>query len=206
MFSGIVEGMGTVAKIVKKENLYVLSLRAEKFVKGTRLGDSISVDGVCLTVTKREQKGLSFDLMKETLGATIMKDYEPGRQVNLEKSLRMDSRLGGHFVTGHVDGVGSLTKILTLPNYVEWRIAAQPDLARYIVPKGSVCLDGVSLTVGKVWKDAFSVYLIPHTLKVTTFGDKNVGARLNIETDILAKYVLSNQERQRNNFPRLSNY
>jgi len=190
MFTGIVEGMGVVESVEKKENLFVLTLKREKFLRGVKIGDSVSVDGVCLTVTKKTARGVKFDLMKETLNATTMKSYRPGRRVNLERALKMNSRLGGHFVTGHVDGVGVFKKKVSLPNYVEWHIDVAPFLAKYIVPKGSVCLDGVSLTVGQVKRNSFSVYLIPHTLEVTTFGAKRPGAGLNIETDILAKYVL----------------
>lgn len=190
MFTGIVEGTGQVLEIKKKENLYVLKLALGKFLRGTRVGDSICVDGVCLTVTHKDAKGLSFDLMKETLEATTLKDYAAGRRVNLERSLKVNSRLGGHFVSGHVDGVGIFQKVMTLPNYVEWQVAVPRDLARYIVPKGSVAIDGVSLTVGEVRRESFSVYLIPHTLEVTTFGVKKAGDKLNIETDILAKYIL----------------
>lgn len=196
MFSGIVEEFGRVEKILKKKNLYVLTITADTVSRGTKIGDSIAVDGVCLTVTKRQGRRLTFDLMRETLDATIMKDYVPGRRVNLERSLKVSDRIGGHFVSGHVDGTGVFQEQVTLPNYVEWRIAASSDLMRYIVPKGSVTIDGVSLTVGEVTKDWFAVYLIPHTLDVTTFGTKRAGEKVNIETDILAKYILWERYRE----------
>jgi len=194
MFSGIVEEEGKVQDIKKKKNLYVITISAKKVMRGTKIGDSISVDGVCLTVTKRTKQTISFDVMKESLDATILKYYQPKRKVNLERALKVSDRIGGHFVSGHVDGVGVLKKKVTLPNYVEWRISIGKKHRRYIVPKGSVCVDGVSLTVGVVTKSYFAIYLIPHTLDVTTFGNKRVGAKLNIETDMLAKYVLNDKE------------
>ena len=193
MFAGIVEEKGVVQKIEKKKNLYVLTIKAKKTFRGTKVGDSISVDGICLTVTRIGKGTMTFDVMKETLDVTTLRYYKPGRGVNLERSLKMSSRIGGHFVSGHIDGVGVFRKQVTLPNYVEWRLTVDKSLKRYIVPKGSVCIDGVSLTVGEVKRAYFSVYLIPHTLDVTTFGIKRVGEKVNIETDILAKYVLSDK-------------
>lgn len=190
MFTGIVEETGVVNAVEEKENLIVLSLSAKKVVKGVHVGDSISVNGVCLTVIKVDGQEVTFDLMKETLTATTFKYVKPGDKVNLERSLKMNSRIGGHFVSGHIDGEGTIDKIVTLPNYVEFRVTATPALTRYIVPKGSVAIDGVSLTVGAVTKKYFSVYLIPHTLTVTTFGGCKPGDKVNIETDILAKYVV----------------
>jgi riboflavin synthase len=191
MFSGIVEEFGSVVSVKRKENLFVLTVKAAKVTRATKIGDSISVDGVCLTVTKRGGRTLTFDLMKETLDATTMKHFTPHRPVNLERSLKVNDRIGGHFVTGHIDGTAIFKKVVTLPNYVEWRLEAGAFLLRYIVPKGSVTIDGVSLTVGEVKRDWFSVYLIPHTLDVTTFGRKRIGEKVNIETDILAKYILN---------------
>ena len=190
MFSGIVEEKGIIQDIQRKENLIVLTLKAKKVGKGTKVGDSICVDGVCLTVTKIKGTSLTFDLMKETLDATTFKYAQPGDGVNLERSLKMNDRVGGHFVSGHVDGEGLLEAIVRLPNYVEFQISTRRDLLRYIVPKGSVTIDGVSLTVGSVTRKKFSIYLIPHTLEVTTFGASKEGDLVNIETDILAKYVV----------------
>ncbi len=194
MFSGIVEETGVVRNVEKKKNLYIVTVEAPKASRGTRIGDSIAVDGICLTVTRKAGRELTFDLMKETLDKTTFRYARPGRPVNLERSLKVSDRIGGHFVTGHIDGTGVFRDRVTIPNYVEWRIDVEPRLARFIIPKGSVTIDGVSLTVGVVKKKYFSVYLIPHTLQVTTFGRKKVGEIVNIETDVLAKYILWDRE------------
>jgi len=190
MFSGIVEETGTIQNVQKKKNLFIVTIKAQKVTRGTKVGDSIACDGICLTVTKKKGPLLTFDLMKETLETTTFKYAKPGRHINLERSLKVSDRIGGHFVSGHIDGTGIFTERKTIPNYVEWRIKVHKKLARYIIPKGSVTIDGVSLTVGVVKKNYFSVYLIPHTLEVTTFGNKKIGEIVNIETDILAKYIL----------------
>ncbi|MCK5579699.1 MAG: riboflavin synthase [Candidatus Omnitrophica bacterium] len=195
MFSGIVEEKGIIQSIKKKQNLYTLSLQAKKVCRGTKIGDSIAINGVCLTATSVIKNIMTFDLMKETLDATTFGDAKAKQEVNLERALKVNSRLGGHFVSGHVDGMGVLKKIVTLPNYVEFRVGLKKSLMRYIAPKGSVAIDGVSLTIGEVRKTDFSVYLIPHTLEVTTFGKMQEDMRLNIETDILAKYLLDGAQR-----------
>lgn len=194
MFSGIVEETGFIEKIVRKQNLYVLHVRAKKILKGTKQGDSISVDGVCLTVTGIKKGVLVFDVMLETIVKTSLGKLGVKNMVNLERALRMDGRISGHFVTGHVDNMGAIREIVTGPNYTELQINLKKDLMRYVVPKGSVCVDGVSLTVGDVRRLFFSVYLIPFTLEVTNLGIKKKGDRVNIETDILAKYVFSKEE------------
>lgn len=155
-----------------------------------KIGDSIANDGACLTVTGIKDGCLYFDLMKETLDATTLNHYKAGVLVNLERAMKADARLGGHFVTGHVDAVGVIKDIRTLKNYVEYRISIPKKLMRYVVPKGSVAIDGISLTVGEVKKSWFAVYFIPHTLGVTTIGKKKLGAKVNVETDLLAKYIL----------------
>jgi len=190
MFSGIVEEKGVVESVVKKQNLFTMTVKARKVLRGTKIGDSIAVNGVCLTVTKKQAGRVTFYLMKETLESTTLKHARTGKAVNLERALKVNSRLGGHFVSGHVDGVGKLLKIVNLPNYVEWQLQLDKSLAKYLAPKGSVCIDGVSLTIGWVADNSFSIYLIPHTLEVTTFGEKKPGDELNIETDLLAKYIL----------------
>ncbi len=190
MFTGIIEALGTVRSLQKTENLLTLAVKRPGAFDDLRVGDSIANDGVCLTVTALKGGCCYFDLMKETLEATTLRHVVPGTKLNLERAMKADARLGGHFVTGHVDGVGCIRAVRTLPNYVEYRIAAGRDLMRYIVPKGSVALDGISLTVGEVRRDWFAVYFIPHTLKVTAIGAKKAGDEVNIETDLLAKYIL----------------
>ncbi|MEI6437589.1 MAG: riboflavin synthase [Candidatus Omnitrophota bacterium] len=190
MFTGIVETVSAVVSLVKNQNLFVLAIKKPGSFNDVGIGDSIAVDGVCLTVTVMKGGAFYFDLMKETLEATSLNRLAPGVEVNLERAMKAESRVGGHFVTGHVDAVGKVKDIRTLPNYVEYRIELSKELMRYVVPKGSVALDGISLTVGEVKKKWFSVYFIPHTLTVTTIGRKKKGDAVNIETDLLAKYIL----------------
>lgn len=190
MFTGIIEEQGVVKSFSRRENLSVLTVFAKKIPAGTRMGESISVNGVCLSVTRRSGKVLTFDLMKETIASTTLQNLKIGDRVNLERAMKASSRFDGHFVTGHVDGVGVIERIVKLKNYVEFQISLSRKLLKYIVAKGSVCVDGISLTVGRVTKNGFSVYLIPITLKVTNFGVKKAGDWVNIETDILARYVL----------------
>lgn len=193
MFTGIVETTGSVAALVRKQNLFVLTIKKPAEFNDVKIGDSIAVDGVCLTVTAIKNGVLYFDLMKETLEATALKALRAGSSVNLERAMKAEARVGGHFVTGHVDAAGKIDKVRTLPNYVEYRIALRKELMRYVVPKGSVTLDGISLTVGEVKKKWFAVYFIPHTLSVTTIGKKKAGDEVNVETDLLAKYILKSR-------------
>jgi riboflavin synthase len=191
MFNGIVEEMGVIVSITHQTNLATLKVRARKVLKGTKLGDSIAVEGACLTVTEKKKNILAFDMMRETVSKTSLGQLRRGDKVNLERALKAGARVSGHFVTGHVDDVGRIEKKVAETNYEELSIRLPEKLGKYIVPKGSVALDGVSLTVGKVGKGRFSVYLIPFTKQVTTLGAKKKGDRVNIETDILAKYVFS---------------
>lgn len=191
MFAGIIEETGFVEEIISKKNLTVLKVRAKKTLRGTKAGASIAVDGVCLTVTDIRKDVLLFDMMRETMLQTTLTDLKPKCPVNLERALKVGRRIDGHFVTGHVDGVGTIKEKIERPNYVELRVDGVKDLMKYIVPKGSICLDGVSLTVGEVNKTNFAVYLIPFTEKMTTLGSKRKGDKVNIETDILAKYIFN---------------
>ncbi len=191
MFSGIVEEYGEVVSIIEKKNLSTIKIKAQKVSRGTKPGDSIAVAGVCLTVVEIKGGVLKFDIMKETIERTTLGKLRSKKKVNLERALKMSDRISGHFVSGHVDNMETVKDIVTGPNYTELQITIRKDLAKYIVPKGSVCLDGVSLTVGEVRKTFFSVYLIPFTLEVTTLGQNRKGDRINIETDILAKYILA---------------
>ncbi len=196
MFSGIVEEKGTVKNIKRLKNLITMDVQGDRVVRGVKIGDSVAINGVCLTVVKIRGKVLTFDLMKETLDATTLGFAETGSEVNLERALKVNARLGGHFVSGHVDGMGTFKKKVTMENYVEWQIQVDRKMLKYIAPKASVAVDGVSLTIGWVKKNTntFSIYLIPHTLDVTTFGKKKIGQKLNIETDMLAKYILHARE------------
>ncbi len=195
MFSGIVKEKGTVKALKRRKNLLVFSVGAKKVFKGIKVGDSVAIDGVCLTVSRRKSGVCSFDVMLETIQKTTLKFLSPGSKVNLEPALRAEDFLGGHFVQGHVDGVGTIKKKVTKANFARYDIEIENKLTRTIVPKGSVALDGISLTVGKVRGNIFSVYIIPHTLKVTTLGNKRALDKVNIETDVLAKYLLCHCER-----------
>jgi riboflavin synthase len=190
MFTGIVEELGQVAGIVHTKNLAVLMVKTRKILKGTKIGDSVAINGVCLTVTEKKRDCLSFDIMLETLrcttlGGLAIKDY-----VNLERALKAGDRLSGHFVTGHVDCISKIYGRVQTKNYTELKFTIPRNLRKYIVPKGSICIDGVSLTVGAVTPDGFSVYLIPFTSNITTLGEKQTGDQVNVEVDILAKYIL----------------
>ncbi len=191
MFTGIIEQLGKVKAIEKKSNLIVLKVDASALAKKIHLGDSVAINGVCLTATKKTGKVISFDLMKETIEKTSLKEVGVGSGVNLELALKANSRFGGHFVSGHVDEMGAINKIEKAKNWVAMYISLSKANRKYIVPKGSVTIDGISLTVGKVLQSGFAVYLIPYTLKVTNLGNKKVRDSVNIETDILAKYILA---------------
>jgi len=191
MFTGIVEEIGEIKAIHKAGNLICLDVKAKKVVRGAKNGDSISVNGVCLTLTKIKSNTLSFDVMKETIKCTTLGRLNAKAKVNLEGALKANSRLGGHFVTGHIDEVGKVKAVIKDKDYIEIRIAISKKMLKYIVPKGSVCVNGVSLTVGKRKQNIFSVYLIPFTLEVTNLGNIKKNDTVNIETDILAKYVLN---------------
>ncbi|MFP4150209.1 MAG: riboflavin synthase [Nitriliruptoraceae bacterium] len=190
MFTGIVEELGSVAGIDVQDRSARLHIACRDVLEGARIGDSISVDGTCLTVTTLPGDGFTADLMAETMRATALGDLAPGRPVNLERAMRADSRFGGHLVQGHVDGVGVISDLEELPGTVFLRIEAPADLARYLVPKGSITVSGVSLTVvDRDDEGTFRIGLIPHTLEVTTLGQLGVGDRVNLEVDVVAKYV-----------------
>ncbi len=191
LFTGIIEQLGIIKGIELKKNLIILTVDVGMLASKIKLGDSVAINGVCLTATLKKGKIVSFDLMKETIEKTSLKEITIGSKVNLELALKSDSRFGGHFVTGHVDELGTIKAIEKSKNWVSITVSISKANQKYLVHKGSVTLDGISLTVGKVEKNAFQVYLIPYTLKVTNLGSKMVGHSINIETDILAKYILS---------------
>jgi riboflavin synthase len=189
MFTGIVEELGTVAAIEDQGDAVRLSVRATTALDGTRLGDSIAVNGCCLTVVAIDGDTWTADVMQETLDMTSLKGVAPGDLVNLERAMTPDQRLGGHLVQGHVDGVGTVVRRKTSKHWEVVEISLPADLARYVVPKGAITVDGVSLTVVSVRPDSFTVSLIPETLARTTLGTRGPGERVNLETDVIARHV-----------------
>ena len=193
MFTGIVEETGTVEKIATSSQSIRLTLAAGKTAKGARLGDSVAVNGCCLTIIKinrgAHRTNLQFDLLRETWERTNLKTLRIGAAVNLERSLAVGDRLHGHFVTGHIDGVGVIRRFEK--RGADWLLEIEPpsEVMRYLVFKGAIAVDGMSLTVAEVTKKAFRVWIIPHTYEVTALRERKVGALVNIEADMLAKYV-----------------
>jgi len=190
MFSGIVQSVGKIAAMEPRGGDVRLVVDAGGLgVDGIALGDSISVAGVCLTVVAIDASRLAFDVSNETLSRTNLGALGPGSGVNLEKALRLADRLDGHLVSGHVDGVGRVLAIEPDARSQRWTFEVPAELAKYIAVKGSVCIDGTSLTVNEVDGTRFGVNLIPHTIAVTTFKDRRVGDAVNIEVDLIARYV-----------------
>lgn len=192
MFTGIVEQVGTVTAIKHPDGVggdAVLTIQGTLVTSDAALGDSISVSGVCLTVTSLPGQSFTADVMPESLERTCLGDLVPGSQVNLERAVRADGRLGGHIVQGHVDGVATLRSRAPGPRWDDLVFDAPAELTRYVAEKGSIAVHGVSLTVTSVTATTFGVSLIPTTLEATTLGDLLPGAQVNIEVDVLAKYV-----------------
>ncbi len=193
MFTGIIEGIGKVIKINKNTtNRSALQLMVDlgKHSKGLKIGQSVALNGVCLSVTKISKNKCSFELIDETIKKTDLGNLKVGGIVNIERSLKVGDRMEGHFVLGHVDGVGIIKKIEKKPNEVKLWFEIPKKLSKYVVKKGSIALDGISLTVVDVKKNNASVCLIPHTMNLTNFNSKKVSDKINIETDILGKYIL----------------
>ncbi|KLU67781.1 riboflavin synthase [Desulfosporosinus acididurans] len=189
MFTGIVEELGIVRDLRLLPDSGKLTLQGKKVLERTQLGDSIAVNGVCLTVIQQNSDEFTVDVMAETLAKTNLGDLKSGSRVNLERALQLQTRLGGHLVSGHVDGVGSIRKITPWGIAKLLEITAPSTLLSFVLPKGSIAIDGISLTVVDVEHDYFSVSLIPHTFQETTLGLKQIGSRVNLETDLIGKYV-----------------
>lgn len=189
MFTGIVEELGEAGRLVWHGDGGVLSVRGPLVASDARHGDSIAVNGVCLTVVETDGETFTVDVMKETFDRSALGDLKAGDPVNLERAATLQTRLGGHLVQGHVDGVGTVLSRAPGDRWEDVRFSLPPDLARYVVEKGSITVDGVSLTVVAVTDDSFTVSLIPTTLSVTTLGGRQVGALVNLEVDVIAKYV-----------------
>ena len=189
MFTGIVEELGHVTELIDLGDSVRLSVHGPMVAEGARRGDSLAVNGVCLTVVEAVGDGFTADVMRETLDRSSLGSLAPGTPVNLERPMRVDGRLGGHLVQGHVDGTGTIIERTSSEHWDVVSVSLPGDLARYIVHKGSVTVDGVSLTVASVTDDSFTVSLIPTTLALTTLGHKQLGDPVNLEVDVIAKYV-----------------
>ena len=189
MFTGIVEELGTIRSIRRGAASAVLSIGAEAVLSDLRIGDSVAVNGVCLTATGVDGSGFTADVMHETLQRSSLGALGPGSRVNLERAMAADGRFGGHIVSGHIDGTGTIAERRRDDNAVWYTVSAPPALLRYIVEKGSIAIDGISLTVASVEADRFSVSVIPHTAAVTALGAKGPGDTVNLETDLIGKYV-----------------
>ena len=189
MFTGIIEELGRVRSLRTGSGRNILTIEAARVLEGSRIGDSISVNGVCLTVTGMGPGWFSADVMPETFRRTGLGALRAGAGVNLERALALGDRLGGHLVSGHIDGIGRVIARRPEENAVVFEVECGPEIRRYLATKGSVALDGISLTVGGLTSGGFWVSIIPHTLKVTTLGEKGPGDSVNIEVDLLARYL-----------------
>ncbi len=189
MFTGIVEGLATLEKIAGSGPGKRLALTADFDLTGTKIGDSIAVNGACLTVVQLAGRRFEVDVSPETVARTTFRDAKVGERLNLERALRLSDRLDGHLVSGHVDGIGRLDKREPVANAVVLSFSVPAHLSRYMIKKGSVAVDGISLTINDCATGSFQVSIIPHTAGITTIGFKPAGAAVNIETDIIGKYV-----------------
>ena len=185
MFTGIIEEVGTLRSLQAGR----MAVSAKKVLEGTAVGDSIAVNGICLTVTSMDGGSFTADLMPETLRRTSMEGLCAGAPLNLERALTLSSRLGGHIVSGHIDGTGTIAGFTGEGNASVMTVKTDAALLRYVIPKGSICLDGISLTVVETGADRFSVSLIPHTRAATNLAGRKAGDAINIETDVVAKYI-----------------
>lgn len=189
MFTGLVEETGQVRSVRRAGRSLHLTVGARTVLEGLRLGDSVAVNGVCLTVVRFDGDSFTVDVMPETFQRTSLGALTPGSLVNLERAMALGNRFGGHIMQGHVDGMGTIAALEQDEIAVRMTVAAPPELLRYVVPKGSIAIDGISLTVVDVSQDRFQVSLIPHTLAATNLRQRRVGDRVNLEADVLAKYV-----------------
>lgn len=189
MFTGIVEEMGTIRSIRRGAHSAVLSIGADTVLSDLKTGDSVAVNGVCLTATATDPGGFTADVMHETLDRSSLGILTVGSRVNLERAMAAHGRFGGHIVSGHIDGTGTIAALRKDDNALWYTVKAVPGLLRYVVEKGSITIDGISLTVACVETDQFSVSVIPHTAAVTILGEKRPGDVVNLETDLIGKYV-----------------
>lgn len=189
MFTGIIEELGQVQSLSRGAKSARLVVQAGVVLEETKIGDSIAVNGVCLTVTDMSGRTFSADIMAETLDKSNLGDLHPGQRVNLERAMALGARLGGHLVSGHIDGVGTILGQEKVDIALVTEISAPPQVLKYVIRKGSIAIDGISLTVIDVTDRSFSVSLIPHTAKLTTLGFKKAGDKVNLEGDLIGKYI-----------------
>ena len=189
MFTGLIEEVGTIQNVRRGARSCVLTIGCKKVLEGSQIGDSIAVNGVCLTVTNMGGSYYTADVMAETMNRSSLGQLSTGASVNLERAMPANGRFGGHIVSGHIDGTGTVQSIEPDDNAIWYTIAAKPNLLRYIVEKGSITIDGISLTVAYVDEHCFKVSIIPHTQQVTALHDRGVGDIVNLECDIIGKYV-----------------
>ena len=189
MFTGIVEEKGKVSHMQLGGESGVIAVKARKVLEGTKIGDSIAVNGVCLTVTSLQHDGFTADVMAETIRRSSLGSCKAGSQVNLERAMAANGRFGGHIVSGHIDGTGVIKSMIREENAIWVRIETSKDILHLIVEKGSICIDGISLTVAKLDESSFAVSVIPHTGEETTLRGKNAGDIVNLENDVIGKYV-----------------
>jgi len=189
MFTGIIEELGVIEKITASRDPVLLTIKAGKVLTDLKKGDSVSVNGACLTVVDAGKDSFSVEAIEETIKRTSLGDLRPADRVNLEAALKAGAKISGHFVTGHVDGTGTILSKKEDKGAIAIEFKAGKDVLDGIVPKGSIAIDGVSLTIAEVDRSSFSVYIIPHTAQVTTLGFKKAGDKVNLETDMLGKFV-----------------
>lgn len=189
MFTGIVNEVGTLLGIHRGANSAVLTIGATNILEDVKLGDSIAVNGVCLTVTSFTPSQFTADVMHETLNRSSLGALRPGNPVNLERAMRADGRFDGHIVAGHIDGTGTIASIRRDDNAIRYTIRTTPAILRYIIEKGSIAIDGISLTVTEVTRETFSVSVIPHTASCTNLAQRRIGDTVNLENDCIGKYV-----------------
>ncbi len=190
MFTGIAEEKGRVKRISRGEKSCSVEIEASTVTEDSKVGDSIAVNGICLTVTSLTGSGFTADVMNETINRSSFSELKNGSSVNLERAMRADGRFGGHIVSGHIDGTGKIAAVRNDGNAVWFTIEADREILNGIVEKGSIAIDGISLTVAYIDDSCFKVSLIPHTIAVTTFADRKPGDKVNLENDIVGKYIL----------------
>ncbi len=189
MFTGIIEELGTVRSVRPGADSAVVQVEARVVTEGLKTGESVAVNGVCLTVVSFSQAGFTAEVMAETLRKSGLGELKAGDRVNLERALRLTDRLGGHMVSGHIDGVGVVESVVKEDIARVFKVRAPAEVLRYVIKKGSIAVDGISLTVSELTEDSFSVSIIPHTAGMTTLGFRKPGDKVNLEPDLIAKYV-----------------